>query len=144
MTLIKIHAEVTKPLEYVGQTKWGKIKEGMIWSRSKVCFKVRAKIQISLPGTEIFFIGSLLFPQHTHAQFARSPAKFYSDHFFYINFLSLKILLSWSMSEQTNDVIQSQKRIKISFDFTFTMLLMIGCSILCLMKYLEEKKVDDL
>jgi hypothetical protein len=48
------------------------------------------------------------------------------------------------MSEVTNDNGQTQMRIKISADFTITMLLAIGGSILCLKKYLEEKKVDGL
>jgi len=48
------------------------------------------------------------------------------------------------MSEVINDSGQSQMRIKISADFTFTMLLSIGGSILSLKKYLEEKKVDGL
>ena len=48
------------------------------------------------------------------------------------------------MSEVINDSGQSQMRIKISANFTFTMLLSIGGSILSLKKYLEEKKVDGL
>jgi hypothetical protein len=48
------------------------------------------------------------------------------------------------MSEVINDNGQSQPRIKISADFTSTMLIAIGGSILSLMRYLEEKKVDGL
>ena len=43
------------------------------------------------------------------------------------------------MSVILNDNEQSQIRIKISANYTITMLLMIGASILSLVKYLEEK-----
>jgi hypothetical protein len=39
---------------------------------------------------------------------------------------------------------KTQMRIKISADFTITMLLAIGGSILSLKRYLEERKVDGL